>query len=101
MALDATEMAMDSRPCELARYTTDTGEERMLVGQLVDGAVRITDRPCHADGRRYFVEEGIDSKLELAMLVADYRRQADQHGCCPMSGAALDQLVSRSKALTE
>jgi hypothetical protein len=43
--------------------------------------------------RTYFVESGFDSMRELAMLVVDYRRQAERLGCIPMSRAALRRLV--------
>ncbi len=42
----------------LATYECDEGT-RQLVGQRVDGIVRITDRRTNAGGRAYLVEEGL------------------------------------------
>lgn len=85
------------KPVELGRYETEHGT-RVLVGQRVDGEVQITDRPLpHRPGRPYFVDADIESKVELAGLVADYRRQAERFGCCPMSREAIDQLIEDSK----
>lgn len=78
---------------ELGRYKAPDGE-RVLVGQRVDGIVRVTDEPAKDAGRRYLVEEGLQGYRELALLVADYRAQAKQLGDCPMRrsllGAALE-----------
>jgi hypothetical protein len=43
------------RPQRLANYTVE-GEERRLVGQRVDGVVRISDVPADGQGRSYLVE---------------------------------------------
>jgi hypothetical protein len=42
-------------------------------------------------GRRYFVERGFESKAELAVLIADYRREAQRLGACPMSREAIER----------
>lgn len=89
--------AAAGRPVELGRYETDQGT-RVLVGHRVDGEVQITDRPVPgAPGRSYFVESGFRTKAELAMLVRDYRRQAERFGCPPMSREAIAQIVEDSK----
>ncbi len=78
------------RPCEVGRYRADD-QERMLVGRRIDGVVHVFDYPADGKGRRYFVEAGFDSKAELAVLLADYRRQANRLGACPMSREAIER----------
>jgi hypothetical protein len=72
---------------ELGRYETENGE-RVLVGRRIEGEVFVYDHPV-GPGRPYFVERGFDSKAELAILVADYRRRAEALGVCPMSREAI------------
>ena len=55
------------RPQRLATYTADVGE-RTLVGQRVDGAVRISDVPADGRGRSYLVEPELGSMPELEAL---------------------------------
>lgn len=71
---------------QLATYSTDTGERRVLVGQRVDGIVRVTDEPAHGDGRRYLVEPQLESKAALDALVDDYLAKAKRVGYPPMHG---------------
>jgi hypothetical protein len=75
--------------CELGRYAVPGGA-RVLVGQRIDGVVHVFDWPDAGPGRRYHVEAGFESKAELAVLVAEYRRRAERLGVCPMSRAAID-----------
>lgn len=72
---------------ELGRYRTEQGE-RVLVGRRIEGEVFVYDYP-RGPGRPYFVERGFESKAELAVLIADYRRQAKRLGACPMSPEAI------------
>jgi hypothetical protein len=72
---------------ELGRYETPEGE-RVLVGRRIEGEVFVYDHPV-GQGRPYFVERGFDSKAELAILLADYRRRAAELGGCPMSAEAI------------
>lgn len=86
--------AIQTRPAELyeiGRYTV-SGESRVLVGRRIEGEVFIYDYPRNGSGRRYFVESGFESKAELAVLLADYRREADRLGTCPMSHEAIERL---------
>ena len=76
--------------CELGRYAVPDGA-RVLVGQRIDGVVHVFDWPAVGRGRRYHVEAGFESKAELAVLLADYRRFAERLGVCPMSRAAIDR----------
>ncbi len=70
MATEITD-ARTGRPQRLATYSVDAGE-RALVGQRVDGVVRISDVPATGAGRSYLVEPEIASTAELEALVADY-----------------------------
>ncbi len=55
----------------LARYATSL-EQRVLVGQRVDGDVRVTDEPATGTGRSYLVESELESKAALDALISDY-----------------------------
>jgi len=72
-------------PRTLARYESDTGT-RLLIGQRVDGHVRITDRPAHGPGRRFLVEDRLESTAALQALIADYLAKAKRLGYPPMHG---------------
>ena len=72
-------------PVELARYQADVGE-RILIGQRVDGRVRVTDEPAAGKGRRYLIEPWIESKDALDALIADYLEKARRLGYVPMHG---------------
>lgn len=74
----------------LGRYTV-SDEARVLVGRRIEGTVFVYDYPRDGRGRRYFVESGFESKAELAVLLADYRREADRLGTCPMSHDAIER----------
>jgi hypothetical protein len=78
------------QPCELGRYAVPDGA-RVLVGQRIDGVVHVFDWPAAGRGRRFHVEAGFESKAELAVLLADYRRLAERLGVCPMSRAAIER----------
>ena len=85
--------AIQSSPAQLnvlGRYTVPD-EERVLVGRRIEGEVYVYDYPDDGHGRRYFVESGFESKAELAVLIADYRRQAERLGACPMSREATER----------
>jgi hypothetical protein len=70
----------------LARYTF-AGGERVLYGQRVNGAVRVTDRPAEGPERAYLVECGLegDGYSALEALVADYIVQAGRLDEIPMA----------------
>ena len=84
MATDTPEQTT-GRPQRLATYTADVGE-RILVGQRVEGAVRVSDVPADGRGRSYLVEPELDSMAELEALVADYKAKAHKLGYVPMHG---------------
>ncbi len=70
-------------PKLLAEYDCDEGR-RQLIGQRVEGKVRITDR--RPGGRSYLVDEGFTCMAELEALVADYLEKARRLGYAPMQG---------------
>ena len=80
-----TAQTTTGRRRSLARYRADVGE-RQLVGQRVDGVVRISDVPAEGSGRSYLVEPEITSMAELEALVADYTAKAAKLGYVPMHG---------------
>lgn len=85
--------AIQTRPAqlhELGHYAV-SDEARVLVGRRIEGKVFVYDYPRDGQGRRYFVESGFESKAELAVLLADYRRQAERLGTCPMSHDAIER----------
>ena len=72
---------------QLATYTTrDSDTPRVLIGQRVDGIVRVTDEPARGPGRRYVVEPELESKGALDALVEDYLAKAKRIGYAPMHG---------------
>lgn len=97
----------DTRPApgravELGRYVTDLREQRILLGRRIDGVVHVYDAALgSAAERTYFVEQGFETRGELAMLVRDYLRQADRLGCCPMGQRAVRLLIEASRELAE
>ena len=70
-------------PKLLAEYDCDEGK-RQLIGQRVDGTVRITGR--RPGGRSYLVDEGFSSMAELEAVVADYLEKARRLGYATMAG---------------
>ena len=84
---------------ELARYTVRSGE-RIVFGQRVEGAVRITDRPVANGGRAYLVERGLeqDGYAALKALVADYRRVALRLDQVPMATSAVRDTIEQEAA---
>lgn len=85
MTAATTQPKTTGHPKILASYEADEGT-RQLVGQRVDGIVRITDRPEDNDGRAYLVEEGIGCMAELEAILADYLAKAKRLGYAPMQG---------------
>lgn len=85
-----TKQRKTGQPVEVGRYETSAGE-RVIVGRRIDGEVHVFDCPRQGRGRRYFVEGGFESQAELAVLIADYQRQAKRLGTCPMSREAIER----------
>ena len=72
-------------PVELASYHCDVGPRR-IVGQRVDGAVRLTDVPTGGSGRAYLIEPKLERKAALEALISDYLAMAKRLGYVPMQG---------------
>jgi hypothetical protein len=79
---------------ELARYTITAGT-RVLVGQRVNGSVRISDHPADGRGRAVLVERGLeqDGNAALGALVNDYMEQAAVHDQVPMLASPVDRYL--------
>jgi hypothetical protein len=82
----ATERPRTGPRVQLAVYVTDGAERRLLIGQRVDGVVRITDEPDGDYGTSYVVESHLSSKAELDALITDYLVNAKRIGYPPMHG---------------
>jgi len=91
--MPATATPTTGHQVELGRYRTPDGT-RVLTGRRVDGVVHVYDFPLDHRGRSYFVEKDFESRAELAVLVADYRRQAEVLGACPMGPEGLTNLCN-------
>lgn len=80
---------------ELGRYTLRAGDTRLLLGQRVDGVVRVTDVPLAPGGRAYLVERELerDGHAALLALVADYLAEAERHASIPMAANVLERYV--------
>jgi hypothetical protein len=74
----------------LAAYTLEEGT-RIIVGQIVEGVARLTDRPYRRRGRSYVIESGgISDYAEVRALVADYKAEAARLGDCPMRASLIN-----------
>lgn len=100
MSTNTIQTAATARACELGRYTVPD-ERRVLVGRMIEGELHVFDQPEDGNGRRYFVEAGFESDGELAVLLADYRRQAKRLGACPMSREAIARMVTMDPAAAD
>jgi hypothetical protein len=89
---------VQSQPAQLnilGRYSVPD-ESRVLVGRRIDNTVYVYDYPEGREGRRYFVEKGFESKVELAILIADYKHRAKRLGACPMSREGTERALELS-----
>jgi hypothetical protein len=80
---------------ELGRYHLSSGE-RVIVGQRVNGVVRVSDVPAGGGGREYLIERELerDGHDALKALVADYLAQAAQLGDVPMAVSHIERYLS-------
>ena len=80
---------------ELGRYTLPGGQTRLVVGQRVDGVVRVSDTPDTGSGRAYLVERELerDGHAALLSLVADYVSEAERHASIPMADNVLERYL--------
>jgi hypothetical protein len=90
--------AVQSKPAQLniVGHYSVPDESRVLVARRIENEVYVYDYPEDGNGRRYFVENGIESKAELAVLIADYRRRAQRLGACPMSREGTERALELS-----
>ncbi|HEY4277622.1 MAG TPA: hypothetical protein VGM91_05350 [Conexibacter sp.] len=65
---------------ELGRYRLPSGEERIVVGERIEGHVAVSDIPAHDEGRVFLVERHIESSAALAGLVAAYIADSMERG---------------------
>jgi hypothetical protein len=79
---------------ELARHTITTGT-RVLLGQRVDGSVRVSDHPADRRGRAVLVERGLeqDGNAALVALINDYVQQATLHDQVPMLASPVERYL--------
>jgi hypothetical protein len=77
---------------ELGRYTLPNGITRVVVGQRVQGTVRLVDVPLATSGRRYLIERELeqDGYAALQALVSDYLAVAKRRGVIPVVYNPLD-----------
>ena len=93
-----TELRRNGNPVgervELGRYHLSSGE-RVIVGQRVNGVVRLSDVPAARGGRAYLIERELehDGYDALKALVADYLAQADRLGDVPMAVSLLERYL--------
>ncbi len=76
---------------ELGRYSTPTDGQRLLVGQRVDGVVRLVDVPAGGHGRAYLVDRELelDGYGALLALVTEYLAEARRWNEVPMVTSAV------------
>lgn len=89
----ATTEPQTGRQVEIGRYEVPEGT-RVLTGRRIEGVVHVYDFPVDHPGRGYFVEKGFETRAELAVLIADYRRQAQLLRGCPMGPDGLVQICT-------
>jgi hypothetical protein len=87
---------------ELTRYTISAGT-RVLVGQRVNGTVRLSDHPADGRGRAVLVERGLEEDGNAAMwaLVNDYVQQATLHDQVPMLASAVERYLDHLETRPE
>ena len=84
-------------PTELGRYTTADGERRIIVGRRIEGLVCVFDVRAGSRTHGFRADAGLGSWRELAALVADYKRQAERLGRCPMSRAGITTMLEAGR----
>jgi hypothetical protein len=77
-------------PVTLGRYTTATGEQRLVQGQRILGIVRLTDIPASGTGRRFLIERELQTRAELVALAGDYLQRAHDLRAIPADPASLE-----------
>jgi len=73
------------QPHELARYTADVGERR-IIAQRVNGKLQLRDEPAEGNSRSYVIDAELEDDWPLQDLVDDYLQLAKRKGYIPMHG---------------
>ena len=91
LAATATPSASESS----SAATTSARANECIVGQRVNGVVRVSDVPAGGRGRAYLIERELehDGYDALNALVADYLAQAAQLGDVPMAVSLLERYL--------
>ena len=94
LATPTTTRPQVGKPTELGRYTLPDGTVRLVIGQRIDGSVRLVDVPLATIGRRYVIERELeqDGYTALKALVGDYLQVAAGLGEIPMGRPLLELL---------
>jgi hypothetical protein len=93
-----TELRRNGNPVgervELARYHVSSGE-RVIVGQRVNGVVRISDVPPAGRGRAYLIDRELetDGYAALQALLADYLQMAERLQSVPMAANLVERYL--------
>jgi hypothetical protein len=92
LATPTTTRPQVGKRTELGRYTLPDGTVRLVIGQRIDGSVRLVDAPLTGRGRRYVIERELeqDGYGALQALVTDYLSVAEQRGVIPVVYNLLD-----------
>ncbi len=90
----------------IARYRVQEGVRLLVAVGRRDSAGRVAidqlvDRPASGSGRSYLVESDLRAGDRLRAYVAEYTRQAEDLGLCPMSGEAITAVLARGARAKE
>ena len=86
---------------ELSTYTLLNGISRQIIGQRVNGTVRLADWPQQPrTGRNYLIDYGLeqDGYTALQALIQDYLEHSSRHGQIPAAERPLEALARPSAA---
>jgi hypothetical protein len=97
LATPTTTRPQVGKRTELGRYTLPDGTVRLVIGQRIDGSVRLVDVPLATSGRRYLIERELeqDGYSALRALVGDYLQVAAALGEIPMARPLLKEHLLR------
>lgn len=92
LAIPTTTRPHVGKRTELGCYTLPDGTVRVVIGQRIEGSVRLVDVPLATSGRRYVIERELeqDGYGALQALVTDYLSVAEQRGVNPAVYNPLD-----------
>ncbi len=92
LATTTTTRPQVGKRTELGRYTLPDGTVRLVIGQRINGSVRLVDVPLAGCGRRYVIERELeqDGYAALKALAVDYLHVAARLGEIPMARPLLE-----------